>query len=130
MQENKVRGAGKRRGHAASVQIVQILVNSYVSAIGVSPFMGTLPSVARSNCRSNGHFRRQYRQSIAKTACGQDFAQDEAVTALRASRYLRTFACSEQEIDRRITRRNEMLGLGLVGTIIVIVLLVWIVRRV
>jgi hypothetical protein len=36
----------------------------------------------------------------------------------------------EQEIDRRIQRRNKMLGLGLVGTIIVIVLLVWIVRRV
>ena len=27
-------------------------------------------------------------------------------------------------------RRNEMLGLGLVGTIIVIVLIVWLVRRV
>jgi hypothetical protein len=29
-----------------------------------------------------------------------------------------------------VSRRNEMLGLGLVGTIIVIVLLVWVVRRV
>ena len=36
----------------------------------------------------------------------------------------------EQEVDHRIQRRNRMLGLGLVGTIIVIVLLVWIVRRV
>jgi hypothetical protein len=27
-------------------------------------------------------------------------------------------------------RRNEMLGLGLVGTIIVIVVIVWIIRRV
>jgi hypothetical protein len=29
-----------------------------------------------------------------------------------------------------LQRRNEMLGLGLVGTIIVIVLIVWLVRRV
>jgi len=37
---------------------------------------------------------------------------------------------SYQEIDRSRIKENDMLGLGLVGTIIVIVLVIWIIRRV
>jgi hypothetical protein len=44
-----------------------------------------------------------------------------------------TSSCFQQrlaDVILRIQRRNEMLGLGLVGTIIVIFLVVWVIRRV
>ena len=61
-------------------------------------------------------------------------------TMLRVGIYrpkaIRPFSCSEGEIDRcrnavlYLQRRNEMLGLGVLGTIIVILAIVWLVRRV